>query len=92
VSFSRAKYQDVASLVGLDPDVEGTDIPTFEMSYARVPNSILSAIVSDLQSLEAQYGTMEMHLNEETRSRYLAGVGSPNYLRNLAVMGFTTNI
>jgi hypothetical protein len=83
---------DIAPLVGLDPRVKGDDIPTFEMSCARLPNSIFSIIVSDLQRLEAQYGRVEKHVNEETRSRYLAGVGSPSYFRNLAVIGFTTNI
>ena len=84
---------DIAPLVGLDPRVRGTDIPTFEMSCARLPNSIFFIIVSDLQRLEAQYGPIGMHLNEETLSHYLAGVGSPKLLfGNLAVIEFTTNI
>ena len=80
VSFSKVLYVDIAPFVGLDPRVEGTDIPTFEMSCARLPNSTFSIIVSDLQRLEAQYGSVEMYLNEETRSRYLTGVGNPSYL------------
>jgi hypothetical protein len=92
VSFSKVRYVDIAPSVGLDPYLDGTDIPTFEMSCARLPNVIFSIIIDDLQRLEAQYGRVENHMNEEARSRYLSGVGSPGYFGNLAVIGFTTNI
>ncbi|KAN0079175.1 hypothetical protein V8E54_004389 [Elaphomyces granulatus] len=74
VSFSKVRHADIAPLVGFDPRVRGHDIPTFEMRCARLPNSIFSIILRDLQRLEAQYGRVENHLNEETRSRYIAGV------------------
>ena len=79
MSFSKVRYVDIAPLVGLDPRVEGDDIPTFKMSYARLPNAIFSKIINDLQELEAQYGRVKKHTNEETRSRYLAGVSSLSY-------------
>ena len=86
MSFFKVRYVDIAPLVGLDPRVRGTDIPTFEMSCARLPNAIFSIIIDDLQRLEAQYGRVENHINEEARSRYLSGVGSPSYFGNLAVI------
>ena len=91
VSFSKVRYMDIAPLVGLDPRVRGTDIPTFEMSCARLPNAIFSTIIDDLHRLELQYGSVKEHKNEEARSRYLSGVGSPSYFGNLVVIG-TTNI
>jgi hypothetical protein len=92
VSFSNVRYVDIAPFVGLDPYVDGTDIPTFEMSFARLPNAIFSTIIDDLHRLELQYGSVKEHKNEEARSRYLSGVGSPSYFGNLVVIGFTTNI
>jgi hypothetical protein len=89
VSFSKVQYIDIAPLVGLKPYLAGCDIPTSVMSYARLPNSTFSKIISNLQDLEAQYGTVDMHRNEEARSRYLTGVSSP---RKLAVIEFATNI
>jgi hypothetical protein len=77
---------DIAPSVGLDPYLNGTDIPTFEMSCARLPNAIFSIIIDDLQRLEAQYGRVEKHMNEEARSRYLSGVGSPSHFGNLVTV------
>jgi len=87
VSFSKVQYADIAPLVGLDPTIEGQDIPTFEMFHARLPSRIFPLIVDDLQMFETQYGPMNKHRNEEARSRYLSGVGSPNNFRNSTVIG-----
>jgi hypothetical protein len=79
VSFSNVKYVDIAPFVGLNPYVEAMDIPTFEMSLARLPNANFSMIIDDLHRLELQYGSIREHRTEKARSRYLAGVGSPSY-------------
>ena len=92
VSFSRVRYVDIAPLVGLNPSVQGEDIPTFGMFFARLPNSIFVKIVNDLEELESQYGNVDQHINEEAQSRYIAGVGIPSYFGNLTVIGFSANV
>ena len=77
MSFSKVQYVDIAPFVGLDPERRGHDIPTFEMFRARLPNETFRQIINDLQVLELQYGPRNEHENEEARSRFLAGVGSP---------------
>lgn len=74
VSFSRVKFQDIASRVGLDPVLKGRDIPNFPMSCALLPDKIFNLIVGDVMKLSKQYGTMDRHQNEEARARYLASV------------------
>jgi len=74
VSFS--KYVDIAPLVGLEPALEGDDIPTFDMFRARLPNHIFNQIIKDLQVFTAQYGPLGKHKNEEARARYMSGVSS----------------
>src|SRR5947207_13728758 len=76
VSFSKVKYEDIAPKVGLDPIVEGDDIPLFEMCHCRLTNGTFSQIVRDLRVFSAQYGPMSKHKNEEARARYLSGVSS----------------
>jgi hypothetical protein len=51
----------------------GTDIPEFEMFYARLPKSVFSKILGDLQDFSWQYGPLSMHVNEEARARFLSG-------------------
>ena len=87
MSFSNVQYVDIAPLVGLEPSVDGDDIPTFEMFHARIPSRIFPPIVDDIQMFETQYGPIGKHRNEEARSRYLSGVGSPNNFRNPTVIG-----
>jgi hypothetical protein len=62
-------------------------VPTFEIHHARLPNVVSTQIVKDPRVLEAQYGPMSKHENEEARSRYLSGVGSPGYFGNQFVIG-----
>ena len=73
VSFSNVKYDDIAPKVGLDPRTRGADIPEFEIFYARLPKSVFSGILFDLQVFSWQYGPLSMHVNEEGRARFLSG-------------------
>ena len=68
---------DIAPRVGLDPVLQGKDIPSFKMFRARLPNAIFNQIVRDLQKFSLQYGPMGNHENEEARARYISGVGTP---------------
>jgi hypothetical protein len=72
---------DIAPRVGLDPVRDGSDIPPFDMHYARLPNVIFNQIVRDLQVYAAQYGPMRKHKNEEARSRFLSAVNTPSSLK-----------
>lgn len=73
ICFSKVQYVDIAPMVGLDPNIQGDDISSFDMFRARLPNAIFHKIVGDLKVLSAQYGTMDRHINEEARARYLSG-------------------
>jgi hypothetical protein len=53
--------------------VEGDDIPEFEMFYARLPDSVFSQILVDLQVFSWQYGPLNKHVNEKARARFLSG-------------------
>ena len=54
--------------------MRGDDIPTFEMSRARLTETLFSQIVTDLETFSWEYGPWSKHLNEEARARYLSGV------------------
>ena len=43
------------------------------MSCARLPESVYSEILTDLQVVSWQYGPLKRHINEEARARFLAG-------------------
>jgi hypothetical protein len=43
------------------------------MFGARLPNSVFSKILVDLQDFEWQYGPLSKHDNEEARARFLSG-------------------
>jgi hypothetical protein len=66
---------DIAPIVGLDPSLEGSDIPSFDMFRARLPNAIFHQIVGDLQTFSAQYGPMSQRKNEP-RARFLSAVST----------------
>lgn len=74
VSFSRVKYVDIAPLVGLEPGREGSDIGTFAMSRARLPDIVFQKILTELHAFALQYGTIRQQRNEEARSRFLSAV------------------
>lgn len=62
-------------MVGLDPAVEGEDIPTFPMYRARITNDPFHRIVEDVQAFTFQYGPFAKHDTEESRSCFLSAVG-----------------
>jgi hypothetical protein len=43
------------------------------MFCARLPKSVFSEILGDLQVFSWQYGPLSMHVNEEGRARFLSG-------------------
>ena len=43
------------------------------MHCARLPDSVFSQILVDLQDFSWQYGPLSKHVNEEARARYLSG-------------------
>ena len=47
------------------------------MYGARLTNTIFRKIIEDIEVLAMQYGHMELHENEESRSHFLAGVRQP---------------
>ena len=42
------------------------------MFYARLPKSVVSDILGDLQVFSWQYGPLSLHVNEEARARFLS--------------------
>jgi len=43
------------------------------MFYARLPKSVFSKILGDLQDFSWQYGPLSRHVNEAARARFLSG-------------------
>ena len=43
------------------------------MFCARLPESVFSEILTDLQVFSWQYGPLKKHVNEEARARFLSG-------------------
>jgi len=43
------------------------------MLCARLPDSVFSQILVDLQDFSWQYGPLSQHVNEEARARFLSG-------------------
>ena len=43
------------------------------MHCARLPDSVFSQILNNLQDFSWQYGPLSRHVNEEARARYLSG-------------------
>lgn len=39
INFSKVQHVDIAPMVGLDPNVKGDDILSFDMFRARLPNA-----------------------------------------------------
>jgi len=74
ISFSKVKYNQIAPLVGLEPNLRIRDAPTFEMHRARIPNALFKDIIGDIEIAMKQYGPPIDHKNEEARSRFLAPV------------------
>jgi hypothetical protein len=53
--------------------MRGNDIPSFEMFYARLPKSVFSEILGDLQVFTWQYGPLSSHRSEDGRAHFLSG-------------------
>lgn len=64
-------------MFGLDPAVEGKDIPTFPMFQARITNKLFRKILEDIQAFTYQYRPLEDQDAEEARSRFLYAVRRP---------------
>jgi len=60
--------------VWLDPKNRGRDIRNLDMFRARIPRKLLWKIVQDVDEAMEQYGWMNEHQNEETRSRFIASL------------------
>jgi hypothetical protein len=52
----------------------GHDIRKLEVFRSRLPKDVFREIYKDVRKASSQYGRMEHHSNEETRSRYIASV------------------
>ena len=74
VSFSNIKYEDIASFVGLEPWHEFSDVKTFELHRARIPDTLFKDVLQDMDIMQMQYGPPNVHKTEEARSRFLAPV------------------
>ncbi|RFU32625.1 hypothetical protein B7463_g3726, partial [Scytalidium lignicola] len=72
LNFSRVKYKQISSRVGLLPQKDVDGIQTFEMHYARLLKETFVKIIDDIDLLGKQYGTTEKQNNEEARARYLS--------------------
>ena len=70
-SFSNVKYLDIAPFVGLDPVRNLGDAPSFDLRRCRIPTALFRDIVTDMDVLLIQYGTLQNHTTEEARSRFL---------------------
>ncbi|KAF8242952.1 hypothetical protein K440DRAFT_615061 [Wilcoxina mikolae CBS 423.85] len=72
VSFSKAKYSDIAALYNLNPDSHMWDAKRFKVTRARLPTEVLQRIVTDVNQMLQVYGPPELHGSEVARSRFLA--------------------
>ncbi|KAF8542350.1 hypothetical protein BDD12DRAFT_979066 [Trichophaea hybrida] len=72
VSFSKAKYRDIAALYNLNPDSHMWDAKRFEVTRARLPTGVFQRIVTDVNQMLQVYGPPELHRSEDARSLFLA--------------------
>jgi hypothetical protein len=78
-SFSNVKYREIAPYCWLDPGAKGSDIRKLEVFRSRLPKDVFREIYGDVRLASFQYGRMEHHSNEETRSRYIASVSRTKF-------------
>jgi hypothetical protein len=74
ISFSNVKYLDTAPLVGLDPLWNLGDAPLIDLHPSQIPTALFRDIVTDMDILLIQYGTLQDHTMEEVGSCFLAPV------------------
>ncbi|KAF8490024.1 hypothetical protein F5888DRAFT_1869455 [Russula emetica] len=55
-SLSSVHYEDIAPFVGLQPDLNMTDIKTFALHRSRIPTALFKSIVQDIDVMLVQYG------------------------------------
>jgi hypothetical protein len=72
VSFSKAKYSEIAMFYNLNPRYHMWDADRFHMKRARIPTDVFQRIVSDIDLMLQVYGPPELHGTEDARSRFLA--------------------
>ena len=76
LSFSKVTFYHIAPRVGLQFELAGRDMPTFNIHRARIPSSLFKDIIGDIQIIMKQYGEPIRHKNEAARSRFLAPVSA----------------
>ena len=74
VNFSNVRYRDIAPFIGLDHLKVFCDAETFELHRSHIPTQLLKCIVQDLDMMLTQYGPLDAHQTEQTRSRFLSPV------------------
>jgi hypothetical protein len=57
----------------------GNDIHKLEVFRSRLSKDVFREIYKDVRKASSQYGRMEYHNNEETRSRYIASVSRTKF-------------
>ena len=67
-------YKQVAPYVWLNPNAGGRDIQQLEVLRSRIPKDMFREICVDVDDALTQYGPLDNHDNEETRSRFIAAV------------------
>jgi hypothetical protein len=87
-SFSNVKYREIAPYCWLDPGAKGSDIRKLEVFRSRLTKDVFREIYGDVRLASFQYGRMEHHSNEETRSRYIASVSRTKFPIRLVVSLF----
>jgi hypothetical protein len=78
-SFSNITYQQVAPYVWLNPSAAGRDMQPLDVFRARIPKDMLREITRDVDDALTQYGPLDSHDNEETRSRFISSVSGNKY-------------
>lgn len=74
VSFSSVTYKQIAPYVWLDPNYAGRDMLQLDIVRSRIPTGIFRDIVRDVEDALRQYGPLDSHDNEETRSRFISSL------------------
>ena len=80
VSFSDVKYLDIAPFVGLDPLRNFGDAPLFDLRRSRIPTALFRDIVTDMDVLLIQYGTLQNHTTEEVEITFPRSCEYPCYI------------
>ncbi|GAB1195341.1 hypothetical protein APSETT444_004599 [Aspergillus pseudonomiae] len=74
VSFSNVTYKQIAPYVWLNPHAGGRDMLRLDVFRSRIPTAMFQDIVRDVEDAFTQYGPLDSHDNEETRSRFISSL------------------